>query len=168
MKIYLELKHKLRNAKKIAVLGVGSDLRADDAAGMFVAKNINKALNKNSKVRVFLGGIAPENLTGDIKKFNPTHLIIVDCADFKKKPGTILLIGPKDLSGVSFSTHTLPLNILADYIARDINCETLIIGIQPKTIEFEKPVSKEVKQAIKTLSDILIKVIYGIANYDLI
>lgn len=168
MNACFQLKNKLRDAKKIAVLGVGSDLRADDAAGMFVAKNVGKAFNKNSKVRVFLGGIAPENFTGEIKKFNPTHIIIIDCADFNQKPGAISFIDPKNISGVSFSTHTLPLNILADYIARDINCETLIIGIQPKTIEFEKPVSKEVKHAIKTLSDILIKVIYGIANYDLI
>lgn len=163
-----ELKNKLRNAKKVAILGVGSDLRADDVTGMLVAENINKAFNKNSKVKVFFGGITPENFTGEIKKFNPTHLIIIDCADFNKKPGFVSLIDPKNVSGISFSTHSLPLNILADYIARDINCEILIIGIQPKTIEFEEPVSKEARQAVKTLSGVLIKVIYDIANYSLI
>ena len=117
MNIKKELKKRLKGAKRIAVLGVGSELRADDAAGMLVAKNL---ANKN--VEVFLAGAAPENFTGAIKKIKPTHVIIIDCADMKKKPGSVLLIDPARVSGVSFSTHTLPLNILAGYLIKDINC----------------------------------------------
>lgn len=153
-KLKSELKNKLRGAKRIAILGVGSDLRADDAAGMLVAQSLKlKAQNKN--VKVFSGGIAPENFTGAIKKIKPTHIIIIDCADMKKEPGAILLIDPNRVSGVSFSTHTLPLNILADYLIKDIGCEVIIIGIQPKSIEFNGCVSKEIAQAVKILSGII-------------
>ena len=82
-----ELKNRLKAAKRIAVLGVGSELRGDDVAGMLVAGAVQK---KSKKIRVFLGATAPENLTGEIIKFKPTHLIIVDTADIKEKPGTIL------------------------------------------------------------------------------
>lgn len=154
MKDLSELKNMLHGAKKIAVLGVGSELRSDDAAGMLVAKNLSA---KN--IDVFLGGTAPENFTGAIKRIKPTHVIIIDCADMKKEPGAVLLIEPAQVSGVSFSTHTLPLNILADYLIKDINCEVIIIGIQPKSIEFKEGVSKEVAKAIKDLTTILTDVI---------
>ncbi len=86
------LKNKLKGAKKIAVLGVGSSLKSDDAAGLLVAEELKKI--KNPKLKVFFGSTAPENLTGEIIKYKPTHIIIVDSVDMDQKPGSILLIDP--------------------------------------------------------------------------
>lgn len=158
-----ELKNRLNGAKKIALLGVGSEFRADDAAGMLVAERIDKETkrqrNKETKIalKVFLGATAPENLTGEIIKFKPSHIIIVDTADIKQKPGTILLIETKDLGeGVSFSTHKLPPKVMMDYFIKLLKCKIMVIGIQPKSIIFGKAVSREVLSSVKEVSKAII------------
>lgn len=152
-----ELKNRLNGAKKIALLGVGSEFRADDAAGMLVAERVEKSIRHKITLKVFLGATAPENLTGEIIKFKPSHVIIVDTADIKQKPGTILLLETKDLGeGVSFSTHKLPPKVMMDYFIKLLKCRIMVIGIQPKSIIFGKAVSKEVLSSVKEVSKAII------------
>jgi hydrogenase 3 maturation protease len=147
------LKKKLKDARKIAVLGIGSELRADDAAGLLVAEELKKI--KNLKLKVFLGFTAPENLTGEIIKYKPTHIIIIDSVDTDQKPGFILLVNPEEVGGVSFSSHMLPVKMIVDYLLESLKCEIIIIGIQPKTLMFGETISKEVKKSIKQISDVI-------------
>ncbi|MFA5145900.1 MAG: hydrogenase 3 maturation endopeptidase HyCI [Candidatus Omnitrophota bacterium] len=147
------LKDRLTGAKRIAVLGVGSDLRADDEAGLLVAKGLLKnSPSRKGRVPIaaFIGATAPENLTGEIKRFKPSHLLIIDSAEFGNKPGTILVLKPADIKeGVTFSTHLMPARILSEYFHTSMKCDITIIGIQPGTMKFGKPVSKSVKSAAK-------------------
>ena len=148
-----QLKKKLKDAKKIAVLGIGSELRADDVAGLLVAEGLKRI--KNLKLKIFLGSTAPENFTGEIIKFKPTHIIIVDSIDIDQKPGTILLIDTNEVDGVSFSTHKMPIKMMADYLFASLECEIIIIGIQSKTLLFGEAVSEEVKKAVKNIIEII-------------
>ena len=149
------LKKKLKDAGKVAVLGIGSELRGDDAAGLIVAEELQKS--KISKLKVFFGGTAPENLTGEIIKYKPTHIIIIDSADLDKDPGSVLLISSDDVGGISFSSHMMPIKMMADYLLRSIKCEIMVIGIQPETLEFGSSVSKEVEKSVKKISGIIRK-----------
>jgi hydrogenase 3 maturation protease len=156
------LQNKLKDAKKIALLGIGSELRGDDAAGIIVAKLLDKpfrGINKKIKFKVFIGETAPENLTGEIKRFAPTHMIIVDSADLKKKTGQIALLDPENTTGVSFCTHQLPFKIMADYLYQAIKCEIMIIGIQPGRLDFGSVASKEIKKSAKSIADIIKEVL---------
>ena len=153
-----ELKNRLKGSGKIAVLGIGSEFRADDAAGTLVVHSIRKNLKSPARLKTFSGETAPENLTGEIKSYKPAHIIIIDTADIKQKPGTVLLLDQKDLgAGVSFSTHKLPAKILMDYFERSLKCSITFIGIQPKLLAFGKSVSKEVKKSIKGISYAIIE-----------
>lgn len=152
------LQLQLKGAKKIAILGIGSDLRGDDVAGVLIAEELKKfAKGKQRSLQVFVGSTAPENFTGVIKKFNPTHLILIDTADINKKPGTIMLIDPAVVSGISFSTHQMPTRILVDYITHSIDCKIIIIGIQPKSLEFGGEVSHVVEHAVEDVAAALKK-----------
>jgi len=145
------LKSELVGAKKVAVLGVGSELRADDNAGMLAAQeleNSSKDISKHIQFQVFFGHTAPENLSGEIRKFEPGHVVIIDAADMEKKPGEISIFTPESAGGISFSTHKLPIKVLAQYLSQSFECRVIIIGIQPKTLDFGKDVSKEVKKAV--------------------
>jgi len=133
--------------RRIVLLGVGSELRSDDAAGVLVAQRVG-ALGWPD-VWTFLAGTAPENLTGDIKRLSPSHVIIVDAADMHCPPGTVSLLGPEETRGVSFSTHTLPLSVLAGYLETETGCVVIILGIQPLSLEFADAVSAEVLQAVE-------------------
>jgi len=150
------LKAFLENASSIVVLGVGSELRADDAAGMMVAQNLEKVsdkINKKVKFKVLLGHTAPENFTGEIKRTQPSHLLIIDTADIGGKPGDVKMLSTDEIAGISFSTHKLPLKVMVKFLLQEIKCDIKIIGIQPKTLEFGGSVSSEVKQAVKSITD---------------
>lgn len=150
------LKNRLKGAEKLAVLGVGSELRGDDAAGVLVVKQLERFCGRSSaleRIKVFNGATSPENLTGEIKRFKPTHLLIVDSSDSGKNPGSITLIEPEKISGISFSTHRLPMKILNEYLRKSINCDTIFIGIEAKSVDFCASVSKEVKAAAGLISD---------------
>ncbi len=150
-----KLKSNLKGATRIAVLGVGSDLRADDFAGMLVAQELDsssKTINRSTQFKVFFGHTAPENLSGEIRNFNPSHVIIIDAAEVGKKAGQVAFFTPEDAGGISFSTHKLPIKVLAQYLTESFGCKVAIIGIQPKTLDFDKPVSKEVRTSVKVVS----------------
>jgi hydrogenase 3 maturation protease len=149
-----KLKNKLSGARRIAVLGVGSDICSDDVSGMRVAEHLKaglKAFRSRVKFKFFAGGTAPENFTGEIKKFKPSHLIIIDCADFSKPPGEVTIFGIEEIGGITFSTHRLPANIMADYLIQSVKCDCFIVGIQPKTLQFGEELSKEVSRSVKAL-----------------
>ncbi|MFA5338341.1 MAG: hydrogenase maturation peptidase HycI [Candidatus Omnitrophota bacterium] len=156
-----QLINKLKGAKRIVILGVGSELRSDDAAGLIIAKAIQKKISKSKKpqVNVLLGETAPENFTGEIKRLKPTHLIIIDAADISKKSGDVVLFNPEDIKGISFCTHQLPMNIMIDYLKKYIECDVLIVGIQPKSLKVGNKLSKEVKIAVKYVSNCILEVI---------
>ena len=44
------LKNKLKDAQRVAVLGIGSQLRADDAAGLLIAKEIKIYIKSKKKI----------------------------------------------------------------------------------------------------------------------
>ena len=149
---------------KIFILGIGSEFKADDAAGVVLAKNLlDRCSNKNSKFQSRLmiidGSTAPENYTGDIKKFAPTHLVLVDAAEMGTAPGTAKLIPSNKIGGVSFSTHVLPIAVMINYLNQSVKFETVIIGVEPKDLEFGKEMSTEVKNTVDMLSNDIVDVL---------
>ena len=152
------LENRLKSAQKVALLAIGSELKGDDAAGLLAVQG----LANTPKLRVFIGATAPENLTGEIKKYNPTHLIIIDCAELQEAPGAVKIFDPEQTTGDSFSTHRLPLKMLAQYLRMSLNCDIMVIGIQPRSIKFSTEVSPEVKNAVIHLNEIFQELVKGL------
>jgi len=152
------VKASLRQARSLAVVGIGSDLRGDDIAGLLVIRELRSALSRsNSKIiRLFDGGTAPENLTGEIVRFQPSHILLVDAADLGLKPGIVTLIEPEAVGGISFSTHVLPLSILANYLKSALPCRIIILGIQPGPTAFDSAHSRKISQAARRLARIIL------------
>ena len=132
--------------RRVVVLGVGSELRSDDAAGVRVCAALARTLL--SGVHTLDGGSAPENCTAAIRHLAPSHLIIVDAADLAQAPGTIRVIECADIGSAGFGTHALPLSVLADYLQKEVGCRVTVIGIQPKSLEFGLTMSAEVSAAV--------------------
>ena len=125
---------------KIAFIGIGSELRGDDAAGVVIINRLAE-MAKNADCPRFLfinGGSAPENVLGEIRMFQPEIIVFIDAAILGEAPGTIHIIDTRleKISGVSFCTHSLPLSIVANYIQQTVPCEIFIIGIEPVDMNF--------------------------------
>jgi hydrogenase 3 maturation protease len=151
-----QLRDKLAGCQRLAVVGIGSSLRSDDCAGIIAAGRLSGFQPKGRVVlEVFMGGSAPENLTGKIRDFRPTHILLVDAASFREKAGAIKIFNPGQSSGACFCTHQLPLKILADYLRQELSCAVWIIGIQPKSLAFGDKASREVRQAARAVAGAL-------------
>ncbi|NLY37810.1 MAG: hydrogenase maturation peptidase HycI [Firmicutes bacterium] len=146
------LKTNLQPGYKIAVLGIGSTLRSDDAAGIYFVELLGKRIKKDNLLLI-AGSTAPENFTGVIKDFAPDKLFIVDAAYVGGLPGEVKVIPAAEISGVSFSTHMLPLPVMLKYLAAELPCDVIFIGIQPKSTEHGFVMSEEVKRETERLAE---------------
>lgn len=133
----------LNDGGKLAVIGIGNEMKGDDGVGI----NVAERLKKDKKCEILIGGTTPENLTGTIKKIKPSHILIIDAADMGLKPGEMKVLDPGNISGVGFSTHSFSISTFSDYLKRETGAKTAILGIQPKSIELGGGISDEVARS---------------------
>jgi hydrogenase 3 maturation protease len=93
-------------------------------------------------------GYAPENTTAEVRRFAPEIVILIDAAEMGEAPGAIRWVGITEIDGMSASTHTMPLSMLAEYLLLELDCEVGVLGIQPKSNEVGDSISEEVLQAV--------------------
>ena len=135
---------------RTAILGVGNLFRCDDAAGMLAARGLRaKAFTADSdRLLICEAGPAPENWTGTLREFAPDLVIFIDAADMGEEAGTVQWIPEERIDGMSASTHSLPLSMLAHYLTLELGCRVLFLGIQPASVDIGETVSEEVLQAV--------------------
>jgi hydrogenase 3 maturation protease len=141
------------------VLGVGSELRSDDVAGILVAEGLERSFRGRRDLLVVQGGSAPENLTGPLVGFKPSHLVVVDCAELDAPPGSVRLFPVEDIGGLSSSTHSLPLGVIFGYLRGSWPCEILVVGIQPRSLAFDGAPSREARGAARRVRAALARAI---------
>ena len=145
----------------LAVLGVGSELRADDGAGMMLVEKLAEAFPRGKCPSLLLcpGETAPENYSGKIRTFAPSHLLIVDAADLGKKPGEFVDIDPRDVGGPTYCSHMLPIKVMVDYVVDGTDTNVTLLGIQYKSLAFDGKMSGEVQSTVdevyKALKDLI-------------
>lgn len=137
-------------------MGIGNELRADDAAGMLVARHLLEyecVTEKKDRIRIVQAEHAPENATWELRGFEPDLIVLVDAADMGQTPGIIRWINMEDIEGMSASTHSLPLSMLSRYLMLEFHCPVALLGIQPASNELGEPVSAEVLRAVDEIVD---------------
>lgn len=155
-----ELKIRLNAAKKVAIIGIGSILKGDDGVGVAVIEALRRSsrqIKSSLPVKLFSCGTAPENFTGEIKRFKPSHILIVDAFDMGEAAGSIRIIDDErdPSANVSFSTHALPMRVFIDYLRRCLHCQSIFLGVQVKQVEFAAPLSYEANKAVARISRLI-------------
>ncbi len=139
----------LRNSSRTTILGVGNDLKADDGVGPYIVKQLQNRVPDN--VELVNASTVPENFISHLCDTKPSLTLIVDAALMNEPPGTIRLIDKDNIGGVAFSTHQLPLTFFIEYLTNQIETAVLVLGIQPLTVEFTKPISPPVRDAAEQI-----------------
>jgi len=149
-----------RQYQRIAILGIGNEQNGDDAAGVLVAKELKKKsggweikpVSQPPAYIIIEAGMAPEAFTGPLRRFQPDLVVMVDAAELGEPPGSVARFGWAQAEGMSASTHTLPPTVLAQFLIREMGCEVVRIGIQPKDLSFDVSVSAEVSRAVRRVT----------------
>ncbi|MBN1439103.1 MAG: hydrogenase maturation protease [Anaerolineales bacterium] len=170
----------LRKSRRLAFVGVGQDLRGDDAAGIHLVRRLQQAspetpasntlplekpppmpstakrhasAAKPCAVRLYFeAGLRPEASAGPLRRFGPDWVIFLDAAELGEPPGTVRWIEPQEIDDGTASTHTFPMGGFAGYLCAELGCRTAVLGIQPGRMEFDEPVSAEVQCAIEEIA----------------
>jgi len=150
-------KHSPGHLPRIAVLGVGNPFRSDDAAGVMVARALSDRARAADIdcILVIEAGHAPENKTAELRAFSPDLVLIIDAAEMGEMPGTVQWIPEESIDGMSASTHSLPLSMLAHYLRLELHCTVTFLGIQPACTEVGESISGYVRQALDEIVDVL-------------
>ncbi|MGD2072039.1 MAG: hydrogenase maturation peptidase HycI, partial [Candidatus Thorarchaeota archaeon] len=156
--IELELKKFISGAKRLAILGIGNDLRTDDGLGPFIVDNIS--LDDPTLLIENVGSV-PEAFARPLSEFGAERIIMVDAADMQKPPGHVELVTKDRIAGVALSTHSMPLSFLMMYLEQETGGRTILLGVQPHNIQFGEGMTPEIQDVaekiIRTLEHLLIE-----------
>lgn len=137
---------------KLAVVGVGNEMRGDDAVGCYVARRLEGV----EGILVIEAGDVPENYIGLLCEYKPECIVFVDAVDVGADVGSVVIAGADELSSFAVvSTHGMPLKLLSGYLRREIGAEVMLIGIQVGKTAFNAPMSKEVREAAEAVVELI-------------
>jgi|SRR5579859_317147 len=151
---------------RVAVVGLGQELRGDDAAGCFVARRLQTDLSKDETRLVLEAGPAPESQTGPLRKFRPALVIFVDAAQLGEAPGAVRWLPWEATAGTSNSTHGLPIEMTARYLSAMLGCQIFVIGIQPAEMTLGAALTPAVQAAADELAAGLLAVLGDVGGQD--
>jgi len=147
------VRRELRGAGRVVVLGVGNPDRGDDGAGPASVRALRRALpGRSSSVRLVEAGPMPENFTGPLRRFAPTHVILVDAVRAGRKPGAVFLVEPASIGHDDVSSHRAPLSWLVRYLTETAGCRVLLLGVQPGRTEPGEPLSAVVRKSVERVA----------------
>ena len=149
----------LKRSPKITVLGIGNLLLKDEGIGVHLVQKLAGTVD-STKVDLIDAGTSPEFMSllgGNIDK-----LIVVDAVKAGNEPGTIYRLSPDNLdldSRPRFSLHDIGVldNLKTMALLGRLPKSTVIIGVEPKTIEFGLDLSPEVEEKLPKIIDLVLK-----------
>jgi hydrogenase maturation protease len=147
-----------RTSHRTVVIGVGNLLMKDEGIGIHVMKALQE-MPLPDNVTIIDGGTSPDIIactrSGD-------KLIIVDSARAGGEPGAIYRFQPDDLedsAGEVLSVHELgvPQNLRLMLLSGNGPSEVIIIGIEPKEIDWGTELSPELEGKIPEIIAVVLK-----------
>jgi len=143
---------------KTLVLGVGNLLLKDEGVGVHVAQRMME-MDLPENVEVVDGGTATLDILPLVDGVD--RLIIVDALKAGEAPGTIYKIAPEDIvkdEQEALSLHQIDLLQMLDMCALiGSKPSTVIIGIEPKEINFSVGLSSEVEGRIPRVVELVME-----------
>ena len=142
---------------RLAIVGIGNTLRSDDAAGVLVVRALTefRLFRDRESVLVVDAGHAPENGTSTLRRFEPDIVLLIDAVEMGEQPGAIRWVEMDEIEGMSASTHSMPLSMLASYLNWELKCEVTLLGIQLKSNEVGETLSAEAARAVEEIVEVL-------------
>lgn len=143
--------------KRVVIVGVGNPIRGDDAVGPKIIELLEETPMKD--VLLLNTESVPEAFTGKVEEFKPTHVLMVDAANFRGAAGETKLITGEQIGGQAISTHSLPLSIFISYIEKSLSVDVLLLGIQPMSIGLGEPMTEPLEAAAVSVANTLYQIL---------
>lgn len=139
---------------KVVVLGVGNTIRADEGVGVRVVEALEREYRLPEGVVAIDGGTSSMEMLEELSDLD--FLIVVDAIADRKPPGTLIKL-EGDAVPVFFRRNLSPHGIgLSDVLAAlefmgKAPKETVVLGLQPISLELSTELTQEVRALVPTL-----------------
>ena len=143
---------------RVVVIGVGNLLLKDEGAGIHALQRLQE-MDLPGEVTLIDGGTSPDLIAcvraGD-------RLIIIDAAKAGGEPGTIYRFLPEDLAAgkaTVASAHEMGVaeNLGLMKLAGNEPAATVIIGVEPKEIDWGTELSPELQQRLPAIVEAVLR-----------
>ena len=139
---------------KVAVCGIGNRMRGDDGVGPEVVRTLIPELG-DKDILLLDCDTNPENMLGELQRFSPDKVIVIDAVDMGQNPGQIGIVDMHSIKKQAMSTHKLPISMFIDYLQNRMRFKLVFIGVQPKSIGLDMEMSREVTEAIPMVRELV-------------
>ncbi|MDP8247193.1 MAG: hydrogenase maturation protease [Candidatus Tritonobacter lacicola] len=157
MKFEKELRSLLSG--NAVILGMGNELKADDGAGVVLARRLIADLNSSKRITIISAGSSPENYIRNILAAEPDAIIFIDAADTGGSPGKISLHGAGSLLPSPPSTHSISPGMIMKMLSFSSQSKIRLLAIQPKTLALNGGISPEVERSINWLEKTIVEAV---------
>lgn len=130
-------------ARPWLLVGIGSDLRGDDAFGPLLARRLAE-----KGLPALDAGTSPESVTGPIVRSGAEVLIFADVGSLGAPAGTLRLLVPEDVAPGGTSTHDPSLRLLIAFLGARRPFTVRILAVEPLRRGLGNPPSREVVAAL--------------------
>ena len=143
---------------KIVILTIGNPLKTDDNISNLVGLELKK-----EGFNVYISETQPENFISVLRKADADTIIFIDAMEFGGDPGAVHIYDFEDLLTDSFSTHSVPVNMIKEYFSgKEIYC----IGIQPKSVYDGQHLTHELQKKFKEIVEKVLEKIKDIVSLE--
>jgi hydrogenase maturation protease len=143
---------------RIVVVGAGNELLKDDGVGVHIAR-VLAGLTFTSPVEIIEAGTVPDCWQGDR---SVAKLIVIDAVYGGGEPGAVYKFSPEDVefeTCLMTSMHQLDLvnSLKLSEITGCKPAKTVIIGVEPKEVAWGMELSRELRDRIPDIVEIVLK-----------
>jgi hydrogenase maturation protease HycI len=136
---------------KIAFLGIGNDLKCDDAVGLAVVDKLSAYVD-DPLIAILNCRDVPENFTGYLKRVKARCIVLIDATDFGGSPGEARVFDLGDVMSSAIATHKTSLDVLGTYLRQETGANVFLVGIQPANCDVGDELSPAVANASSTVA----------------
>lgn len=139
--------------KRILILGVGNQLRGDDAVGPLFIERLKDLVD----VPLLDAGNVPENYLGPIEDSGAELVLVVDAVEMGMNVGDTAIFDIEKVQNMSVSTHSANLGLLFKVIPPERRPQVIVLGIQPGNIDLGQGLSEPMYATIESLKEMLVE-----------
>lgn len=133
------------------IIGIGNELRGDDAAGILLVQNIQKL---GYPYTLVVGG-NPENYLQKIIAMPAESRLWIDTINWGATAGQIKIFQPEEITHFAISTHNFSLALITKFLNESRAIPDFFLGIQPQSLDLGSELSKPVLKSVHRLTKIL-------------
>ena len=128
----------------------------DDFVGVKIVQDLQGKVPKD--VHLIECETVPESFMDEIVQLKPSHVLLIDAAVMKLKPGEVRLFDAEKVTSFpAISTHMLPLRIFCEYITQLAGAKIALLLIEPGNTEFGEGLTRVVQEASEKITQTLLK-----------